>query len=641
MEAVRSTYRSPRVKESPFKVTRSARKAKSRSPAVPTPRSKRVSARQTPKVRLRHDNSQVQFEPIVSSPSNPFNQESQILTERQKEMLERQRLTGGLFANMRALSPQKDAAPSSMEVHSDALSADELPPHKSRVTPMKSLATMGPMDAYLGSSPTPHARRSKQHIVSDDTSLATPTAVHTFKLEDNIDDLGSSPPRFAKEIGSKAREPPSDAPTEDAMGDSSEHRKPESSYSISFDEGTTIDEIALFDAVAAQELMDHDFPTDTMMSEPPSSAIELQVTAQLDADIQAHTDATRQATEVTSESNTEVMDLASDQLPSLVNAEQGGNETEVEDSQAHVIQKESEADISSPSRVGDSFSKPSPEKETPNNLSIRRSTRHSAVASPTPSPSGKKRKQGSAKQSKKTKKSRTEEIREKETISNQPTPAKEADQSAMLDNIVVELPSQGTITRSKKRKLRSDSTSQADSEVIIPDTGRKRSMPRSQSLLSQVENSQDVAVEDAPTPKRARQDTNQDVSEAKGTTIPSPTRKSRPSQVQVQVTDPSNPSHNDNGNDDQVQAETETETENQALSLSSPPPTSQSLSNRVMLSPKSIINQLKSLKDYLFQTPSLVLGADEERQIDDALFDIRRRVHAAGRRGEGEEEKKE
>ena len=61
---------------------------------------------------------------------------------------------------------------------------------------------------------------------------------------------------------------------------------------------------------------------------------------------------------------------------------------------------------------------------------------------------------------------------------------------------------------------------------------------------------------------------------------------------------------------------------------------------RVILTPRSIINQLKSLKEYLFRSPSLVLGREEEREIDDALFDIRRQVHAAGLRGEGEGERK-
>jgi hypothetical protein len=58
----------------------------------------------------------------------------------------------------------------------------------------------------------------------------------------------------------------------------------------------------------------------------------------------------------------------------------------------------------------------------------------------------------------------------------------------------------------------------------------------------------------------------------------------------------------------------------------------------VILTPRSIINQLKSLKDYLFSAPQLVFGREEEREVDDALFHIRRGVLAAGLRGEGEKE---
>jgi hypothetical protein len=38
----------------------------------------------------------------------------------------------------------------------------------------------------------------------------------------------------------------------------------------------------------------------------------------------------------------------------------------------------------------------------------------------------------------------------------------------------------------------------------------------------------------------------------------------------------------------------------------------------------------------LFSTPAnFVLAREEEREIDDVMFDIRRQVHAAGLRGEG------
>ena len=70
-------------------------------------------------------------------------------------MIDRQRLASGLFANMGARSPRPEDVPSPMEMDSDALTADDLPGHAARATPLRALAAMGPMDAYLGSSPTP------------------------------------------------------------------------------------------------------------------------------------------------------------------------------------------------------------------------------------------------------------------------------------------------------------------------------------------------------------------------------------------------------------------------------------------------------------------------------------------------------
>jgi hypothetical protein len=241
-EEPRRSARSSRVRESPFKIIKPARGSMLQSPAVSSPASRRTSARRKPKVRLRHDNSQIQFEAIVSSPSNPFVQESQILTERQKEMIERQRLSGGLFANMGAPSPTRNAPPSPLDIHSDVPSIDDLPTRNTRTTPLKSLGKMVPMDAFLGSSPTPHARRSSQKIVSDDTDIATPTAVRTVRVADD-DELGSSPPRFDKNGANRTRQLPS------AAVESFDVHQYEHLYSASFDDGTTMDEEALAAAV--------------------------------------------------------------------------------------------------------------------------------------------------------------------------------------------------------------------------------------------------------------------------------------------------------------------------------------------------------------------------------------------------------
>jgi hypothetical protein len=649
-DEVKRAFKSPRVKDSPFRISKASRRSKSRSPAVPASATRRVPSRQTPKVRLRHDNSQIKFEPIVSSPSNPFNQESQVLTDRQKEMIDRQRLSSGLFAKMGAPSPQPEDVPSPMEIHSDALTADDLPDHASRATPLKALAAMGPMDAYLGSSPTPHARRSTRHIVSEDTDIATPTAVRSIQFAN--DDLNSSPPRFEKQ-STKEAEP------DVLVGSSFEYRQPESSVSASFDEGTTIDEEALLDAVALHDntQMEPEPPSDTIMSEVPSSTIDLQLTAQIDADMQVHDAAAEGTGEAQSESNAEYVDAASHPQSSIINDDQAGSDTEVDESQtptrgpARRSPRKSSQATSNTSRVGDSFDKSSA-KGTP--TSLRRSSRHS-MGSPSRPPSGKKPRRTPARNKKGKKQTQESPAPAPE---QEPQPDSESIQPSepeILDNIDV-TPLPPSNPRGKKRKSTHPTTTTAE-PVVVPPTTRKQNLRRSQSLLSQVENSQDVVIDETPAPKRAKQSADQDVSEAKKPTPGSGSKRLSHVQVSprprssgswktsskgnskdtdmveregdmpvtqdVEEAEPTHQSHSQPQSQSQSQQSRTTET-----------PT-RSFAERVILTPRSIINQLKSLKQYLFSAPTLVLGREEEREIDDALFDIRRQVHAAGLRGEG------
>ncbi|KAI1532112.1 Rif1-N domain containing protein [Pyrenophora tritici-repentis] len=552
-EEPKRAFKSPRVKESPFRISKSLR-SKSRSPAVPTS-ARRTSSRQTPKIRLRHDDSQIAFEPIPSSPSNPFNQDSQVLTERQKEMLDRQRLSTGLFSKMGALSPQPEEAPSPMEIDSDAFTTDDLP-QSARATPLKALAAMDPMDGFLGSSPTPHARRSTRHIVSDDTNIATPTAVRSIQFAN--DDLGSSPPRFEKESGLNG---------DILVRSSFDFRQPETSCSVSFDEGTTIDE-ALLDAVARHEDQDisSNFPSDAIMSELPSSTIDLQLTAQIDADMQTH----EEVADTAQESKQQFVDAASHPQSSVVD-DQGGSDTEVDDSQT-------------------------------------------------------------------------------------PTRAIRATRSSQVTGSSTSRP-----TRSNKRK----STHPSPSAVSSPATRKKASLRRSRSQLSQVENqtphAHDISrIEDTPLPKRARQTTDQDVSDARrtsggGSAIPesqsttpgsgtkrlshvqvSP-RPQSSSSIKVDVDTPSQPQQALQRRPSQIEEthDIKPSLDQQQRQSSTP---SRSFAERVILTPRSIIQQLKSLKDYLFSAPVAVMGREERMVIDHALFDIRERVLHRGGDGGGEEQ---
>jgi hypothetical protein len=610
-EDVRPAFKSPRVKESPFKIAKSTRRSLSRSPAVTTP-GRRSSARQTAKVRLRHDNSQIQFEPIVSSPSNPFNQESQVLTERQKEMLERQRLSGGLFANMGAPSPQPDAVSSPMELHSDVLTADDLQTTNSRMTPLKTLAAMGPMDAFLGSSPTPHTRKSTRQMFSDNTGPTTPSAARTAKVANN-DALGSSPPQFERSDAGPAN-------NNELVGSGFEYRQPDSTYDGSFDDGTTIDEDALLEAVARYSEVDersgNDSPSDVIMSDMPSSTIDLQLTAQLDADIQALTAAADQDTSKHApDTNNKFVDAASHPQSSNMH---DGSDTEVDESQppTPVAAPHKEGKTS---RVGDSASKPSSSKRTPQSQSVRRSFRHSATPSPLLSLGPKLRKATPAKAATQAKEAPVVKHQEEQVSTAPPSQEQstQPDEDGMLDNIVVVSPTK----REPINKKRKSTTDSDHTHVVVPETYRKRGpVRRSQSLLSQVENSQDVLVEDTPAPKRVRQRASQDVSEAKSS-LSQAKRLSH-----VQVTPKKSPES------------APAPAPEQRPDASTP---SRSFTERVILTPRSIINQLRSLKDYLFSAPQLVLAREEEREIDDALFHIRRTVHAAGVRGDEERGKEE
>lgn len=634
-EEAQPAYKSSRVRESPFKIIKSARKSLPRSPAISTPGSRRSSARQTPKVRLRHDNSQIQFEPIVSSPSNPFNQESQVLTERQKEMIERQRLSSGLFADMGVPSPQPDAAPSPMELHSDALTADDLPMSSTRTTPLKALAAMGPMDAFLGSSPTPHARKNTRKITSDDTSLATPTAVRTVKLANN-DDLGSSPPRLEK--GSAVN-------SDVLVGSSFESRQPETPYDTSFDEGTAIDEDALLKAVAKhaqkEDLSEVDPFSDVIMSDIPSSTIDVQLTAQLDADIQAQTaSGTENTSKPAPESNDKFVDATSQPQSPVVRIDQAGSDTEVDESEPppSMVKKASRGsrvDTRSTSRVGDSIDNtPRSKRRTPQSQSVRRSFRHSGTPSPLLSLGGEKQRKSTPAKSVTQPRKPTMEETQEEPASKEPVTDEQPGSDGMLDNIVVDMSPKKGLASGRKRK------STSDTEVVVPRTHRKRGpVRRSQSLLSQVENSQDVLVEDTPAPKRARQSASQDVSEAKN----SQAQTKRLSHVRVTPKRSSDSRGSSLAGSTPAQEAASPPVAAPAPAIREPPASQQaggaatpsrSFTERVILTPRSIISQLKSLKDYLFSTPQLVIDREEEREIDDALFDIRRSVLKAGLRGE-------
>jgi hypothetical protein len=642
--------------EPPFKIRKSSRK--SQSPAVPSSSSRRTFTHRAPKVRLRHDNSQIQFEPILSSPSNPFVQESQILTERQREMVERHMVNSNMFANLgSASSPSRPEAVTSVrlpiDLPSDALDVNDLPMTASR-TPPRTLASLGEMDVFVGSSPTPQARTRSQEAVSDQTSVATPTAVRTVRLDDDAE-LDSSPPHFKNDVQPKAET----FRNNDISEDSLDYRQMEQSFSISFDEGTTIDDTVLPESdLTDEESIKAMLATEIDVSDMPSSTIDLQLTAQIDADMQAQV--------LTGSSKQTEGDQAS------------RNETEIQDTQIERAQLDNhipDTESSNTSRIEDSFSSQAVDMGSPQIRILRSSSRISATSSPVSTAKRKSTGRGRGR----PKKHKTTET---SPVPSQPiskldemfgdtivvAPLRERYAAKETKQSLPAPPESNSMSVSPRKdsptkKTRQSTLAHSKSEIIIPETNRKRGIRRSASLLSQVETqSQDVVIEDTPAPKRARLSLGQDVSGGKPT--PKASHKSQTKRLShVQVT-PKRSSEldssvrslsvaaeatvqaaNEPGQDEITVGEQKADIVpqpplNKGASNVSPPSQtvvstpSRSFAERVILTPRSIINQLMSLKDALFRSSQLVLGRQEEREIDDALFDIRREVHQAGRRGD-------
>ncbi|KAJ4359794.1 uncharacterized protein N0V89_000350 [Didymosphaeria variabile] len=621
--------RTPRVKETPFKIVKSSRKSrsKSRSPMVPST-AKKVSTGRTLKGRLRHENSQVQFEPIVSSPSNPYNQESQILTERQREVYERQMRSSNVYEDMRSVSPPPEQialARSPLEFHSDAMSADGLPIEASR-TPLRNVRALGEMEVFVGSSPTPQARTRSQEVVSERTSMATPIAIRTVQSAHAIDELGSSPPRFEKDNrpivhGSQLRD------DVEGFGGNLDEDGRYGAQSMSFDDGTTIDEDAFLTGTPDEDPDQvEEQATEIDATDMPSSTLDLQLTAQLDAEIQAQKDAA-------------AIKTSSQLLP------RKDEDTDVDLPVTDSLQ--SNTDTTSTSRVEDSFSSLAAEPESSQIRNLRRSQRHPSASSPQ-SANSKKRKSSSARGPGRPRKNQTEETK---------------------DNDVTTTRQEGMTSGIKS----TPSATPAGYTLVVPDTTRNRSVRRSASLLSQVENQpEDVVVEDTPATKRARRSIDKDVSEAKQSTpsasqqlktkrlshvqvtprhfdAPSPGRSSSAALEDVDMQQPAN----EPAPTSEASLEVGEQNANVTPQLANATPAasrmrdsqpklasnsvatpSRSFAERVILTPRSIIDRLKAFKDALFGAPQLALNRQEHREVDDLMFDIRMAVHDAGKRGD-------
>ncbi|KAG0645579.1 hypothetical protein D0Z07_8644 [Hyphodiscus hymeniophilus] len=151
--------------------------------------------------KLRHDDSQVQFEAIDSSPINGAVLDSQLLTDRQKEVKERQQAEAAMFPDLRSSPRQKEKSRASfnseLPLHRSASKSrgQASPTHERETTP--SLAPHVEFDDFLNSSPTPTRSLHNDSVLPEPPSSppeAPKELIATYR-EDEMD-IPSSPPEI-------------------------------------------------------------------------------------------------------------------------------------------------------------------------------------------------------------------------------------------------------------------------------------------------------------------------------------------------------------------------------------------------------------------------------------------------------------
>lgn len=175
--------------------------------------SNRKSRKRDVTPRLRHDDSQVQFEAIESSPMADRVVDSQLLTEKQKEVKERQQAEAAMFPDLRsspmpkAKSVERSVEDPELPIHrSSSKIRAKLSPNVTRQT-TPTLVLPSDDDNAVPSSPTP-TRSLRGETQIPDPPSSPPEA--TTKSTDCAEDIVSSSPEGTPEPG---EEPGNDAMT--------------------------------------------------------------------------------------------------------------------------------------------------------------------------------------------------------------------------------------------------------------------------------------------------------------------------------------------------------------------------------------------------------------------------------------------
>ena len=170
-------------------------------------------AKTTPTARLRHNDSQIKFTAIESSPLQPELVESQYLTDRQKEVQERQgREAAAMFPEIRS-SPRSNSRRRDCNPPKLVFKSAQNPGPKSAIDEDTS-PTFPPdalMNEYFGSSPTPTSKRSRERRSDDSPSSSPPLVLAHLQINQLADaPLVQAPVQLHKNVEEYAGDPVTD-----------------------------------------------------------------------------------------------------------------------------------------------------------------------------------------------------------------------------------------------------------------------------------------------------------------------------------------------------------------------------------------------------------------------------------------------
>ncbi|KAM0723834.1 hypothetical protein Q7P37_000824 [Cladosporium fusiforme] len=540
-----------------------------------------------PKARLRHDDSQVLFAPIESSPMAAAD-DSQPLTEHQREVRARQDESAQMFPDLSSTPAAKQTPGAKRKTPGKLDFSAGIVQEEATGTPLEMPEGQNEMSGYLGSSPTPRS-----------SDKFRPEHIHVAE-DHSGDEPPSSPPRSPRE-NEDVHLLPGNGPESSFIADSAPPKT-----------GLFARTASKFDELAA----DSDLPSDTALP-----AEQLQIEAQAaEQQNNDHEDAQIDATTIVEPTEVSLGDATEQNLPQ----DDGLEEERVGDS------------FVEPTTIVEPSVQPSPDGSQVSTRSTRKRKRASTAAE---SATSKKQKHqspfrrvfsgifGASQEN-------DDDVGEEIVVaSSQPTDSP----TAVRMSQAAEVESQNTqnsVTTSQQPKRGRGRPRKSETPTPAPPTATPlASSTRSKRKASALADADDQDSEDSDTKstatakrqrrraraKKALEDArkSQDENESR----PSSRRKAtavvidKPdADVEITQARMASSDEDESGEESQYAMKQEAATPSQ---------------ERPKATPKSILGRLK---DILGDCKNAIFGSQEEREFDDVLFELRREVHGNARR---------